>query len=163
MEGRSLTISLMVSIPTAWSGSRSNRITSGWRLPRTRSVWLLSPASPITSGHSSGSLPSTPSISSLSVPTVLRDALMTSASTKIGQSARSAKAIASEGRESSIMGDPSLVCISMTAKKVLSRSSVTTTRSTCRPSSTIRFRRRSCVIGLGGAIFSISSAIAFAS
>ena len=42
-----------------------------------------------------------------------------------------------------IMGDPSLVCISMTAKKVLSRSSVTTTRSTCRPSSTIKFRKRS--------------------
>src|ERR1041385_2414967 len=61
------------------------------------------------------------------------------------------------------MRSPSLLRISITAKNVLSRKLVTTTRSTRTPSSTIRLRKRSCVIGRGGACFSISKAIAFAS
>src|SRR6185369_8368147 len=101
-----------------------------------------SPASPITSGHSSSPVASSGSSVS-STGNVLREALITSMSTKIGQSARNASAIASEGLESRTILSPSLLCISITAKNVLSRKLVTTTRSTCTPSSTIRFRKRS--------------------
>src|SRR5207253_2483613 len=88
-----------------------------------------SPASPITSGHSS-SLKLDSSPPSSSDGSVLRESLITSASSYIGQSKRSARAIASICLESSTKRLPSLMRISITAIKVLSRRLVTTTRST---------------------------------
>src|SRR5258706_13095330 len=86
----------------------------------------------------------------------------TSSSTNIGQSTRSASASASDGRESMLITSP-LRSSQITAKKVSSRSSVTTTLCTCVSKPVSTFLIKSCVIGRGALTFSISSAIAFAS
>src|SRR5262249_32276758 len=86
----------------------------------------------------------------------------TSSSTKIGAATRSASAIASDGRESTVYSC-SPIWRYRTAKKVLSRRSVTTTFTTRASIASRMFLIRSCVIGRGVAIFSSSSAIALAS
>src|SRR3954469_21149665 len=88
---------------------------------------------------------------------------MTSSLTYIAQSVLSASAMASEGLASIIIVSPARFFMTIIAKKVLSRNSVTTMRSTLAPISVMTLRRRSCVIGLWGVIFSISKAIALAS
>ena len=70
--------------------------------------------------------------------------------------------MASLGRASTVTVSPSC-SIQTVAKNVSSFRSETTTRVTDAPSPFAMLRIRSCVIGLGVAVFSSSSAIAFAS
>src|SRR5438132_10966620 len=86
----------------------------------------------------------------------------TSSSTKIGAATRSASAIASDGRESTVISDSPTRTWS-TAKKVFSLRSFTTILLTWASSASRMFFMRSWVIGRGVAIFSSSSEIALAS
>ena len=78
----------------------------------------------------------------------IADSSMTVSSAKIGASALTASAIASDGRESISSSEP-FCRIVIVAMKVLSRSSVTQTRTTWASSSPSAFVNRSCVSGRG--------------
>ncbi len=73
---------------------------------------------------------------------------MTSSAAKIGAPERTARASASEGRESTSMSRPAIWRV-MAAKKVLSRNSVTATCVHFTSSSPSTSTIRSCVIGRG--------------
>src|SRR6185503_5000676 len=113
--------------------------------------------------HSRSCSGSSAFIGSPSLATSILPALgNTSSSTKMGAATRSASAMASDGRESTVYSAPPSLRWS-TAKNVFSLRSVTTTFTTWASSDSRMFLMRSCVICRAVAIFSSSSAMALAS
>ena len=93
-------------------------------------------------------LSTTSSVSSTSCSNSIADSSITSSAAKIGAETRTARARASEGRESISISEPLTETV-IEAKKVLSRSSVTETRSHLASSCSSRSESRSWVIGRG--------------